>query len=337
MSGRPHTAQSRAKLSEIGKTRAQTPETRAKLAAARLGKTHTAESRAIMSAARKGKPSPNKGRTASDATRAALSAAAKARWADPSHRAVMLAAIKPVSHVRPPSTWTPERIARLRDLWPDVSLSAADIGRDLGASKGAVVCKARRMGLPARPSPLSAASPTRNRGGNGGRPHTPETKERLRQMALARAPMPGRGQAIKAGMPVSWTPERLDLLRALWPRLDMTMPQIVARVGLGRSTINRKVREMALPPRRAAKGEGKARPSRAVQPVVIKQAPAIEAIPLPPDGGTTGEGGCRFPLWPSGPVPKPALFCGQPRARARSYCPCHVAVCFTPRRLAEAA
>lgn len=336
MSGRPHTAQSRAKLSEIGKTRAQTPETRAKLAAARLGKTHTPESRAIMSAARKGKPSPLKGRKSSDATRAALSAAATARWADPVGRAVMLAAIKPPQG-QPTSTWTPERTGLLRDLWPDLALSAADIGRRLGVSKGAAVCKAHRLGLPRRPSPLSAASPTRNRGGNGGRAHTPETKERLRQMALARAPMPGRGQAIKAGMPMAWTPERLDLLRALWPRLDMTMPQIVARVGLGRSTINRKVREMALPPRRAAKGEGKARPSRAVQPVVIKQAPAIEAIPLPPDGGTTGEGGCRFPLWPSGPVPKPALFCGQPRARARSYCPCHVAVCFTPRRLAEAA
>lgn len=337
MSDRPHTAESRAKLSAAGKARAQTPETRAKLAAARLGKTHTPESRAIMSAARKGKPSPMKGRTVSDETRARNSAAAKARWADPERRAVMLAAIKPPARHLSSATWTPERTARLRDLWPDVSLSAADIGRELGVSKGAVVSKVRRLGLPARSSPLSSASPTRNRGGNGGRAHTPETKERLRQMAMARAPMPGHGQAIKAGMPVSWTLERLDLLRTLWPRLDMTMPQIAARVGLGRSTIKRKVRDLGLPPRRAAKGEGNAEPQRAVQPVVIKRAPTVEAIPLPPDGGTTGESGCRFPLWPSGRVPKPALFCGQPRTRARSYCPCHVAVCFTPRRVAEAA
>ncbi len=330
-------AQSRAKLSEAGKARAQTPETRAKLAAARLGKTHTPESRAIMSAARKGKPSPMKGRTASDETRARNSTAAKARWADPECRAVMLAAIKPLQG-QPTSTWTPERTGLLRDLWPDLALSAADIGRRLGVSKGAAVCKAHRLGLLRRPSPLSAASPTRNRGGNGGRAHTPETKERLRQMALARAPMPGRGQAIKAGMPMAWTPERLDLLRALWPRLNMTMPQIVARVGLGRSTINRKVRELELPPRRAPKGEGKARPQRLVRPAAVPMPVAVESIPAPPDGGTTGDAGCRFPLWGSDRTPgTPFLFCGQPRARARSYCPCHVAVCFAPRGLAEAA
>lgn len=337
MSGRPHTAETRAKLAEAGRKRAQTAETRAKLAVARLGKTHTPESRAIMSAARKGKPSAMKGRTVSDDTRARNSAAAKARWADPESRAAMLAAIKPPPLHLSSLTWPPERVARLRELWPDVSLSAADIGRKLGVSKGAVACKARRLGLPSRPSPLSSASPTRNRKGNRGRAHTPETRERLRQMALARAPMPGRSEAIKAGMPVAWTPERVDLLRALWPRLHLTVPQVVARVGLSRTTVNRKVRELGLPPRRAANGTARAKPSRAVQQVAARVPVAVERIPAPPDGGTTGERGCRFPLWPSGPAPRPALFCGQPRVGARSYCPCHVAVCFTPRHVAEAA
>lgn len=238
VSGRPHTPESRAKLAEAGRKRAQTAETRAKLAAARLGKTHTLESRAIMSAARKGKPSPMKGRTVSDETRAKNSTAAKARWADLECRAVMLAAIKPPPRHLSSLTWPPERVARLRELWP---------------------------------------------------------------------------------------------------RPDMTALQVFARVGLSKSTVNRKVRELGLPPRRAANGTAKAKPSRAVQQVAARVPVAVERIPAPPDGGTTGERGCRFPLWPTGPAPRPALFCGQPRVGARSYCPCHVAVCFTPRRVAEAA
>ena len=49
--------------------------------------------------------------------------------------------------------WGEETIARLRMLW-DEGLSTAEIGRRLGASKNAVVGKAHRLDLPARPSPI---------------------------------------------------------------------------------------------------------------------------------------------------------------------------------------
>jgi len=49
--------------------------------------------------------------------------------------------------------WTDDTIARLRDLWAD-GLSTAEIGRRLGVSKNAVVGKAHRLSLPARPSPI---------------------------------------------------------------------------------------------------------------------------------------------------------------------------------------
>ena len=49
--------------------------------------------------------------------------------------------------------WNDETIARLRLLW-DEGLSTAEIGRRLGVSKNAVVGKAHRMTLPARPSPI---------------------------------------------------------------------------------------------------------------------------------------------------------------------------------------
>ena len=49
--------------------------------------------------------------------------------------------------------WNDETIGRLRTLW-DEGLSTAEIGRRLGVSKNAVVGKAHRMTLPARPSPI---------------------------------------------------------------------------------------------------------------------------------------------------------------------------------------
>ena len=58
--------------------------------------------------------------------------------------------------------WAEETITRLRALW-DEGLSTAEIGRRLGVSKNAVVGKAHRLDLPARPSPI-------RRDGSGGTP-----------------------------------------------------------------------------------------------------------------------------------------------------------------------
>lgn len=49
--------------------------------------------------------------------------------------------------------WDAETIVRLRALW-DEGHSTAEIGRRLGVSKNAVVGKAHRLDLPARPSPI---------------------------------------------------------------------------------------------------------------------------------------------------------------------------------------
>jgi GcrA cell cycle regulator len=62
--------------------------------------------------------------------------------------------------------WTEEFIVRLRVLWSE-GHSTAEIGRRLGVSKNAVVGKAHRLDLPARPSPI-------RRDGNGpSRPRPP--------------------------------------------------------------------------------------------------------------------------------------------------------------------
>jgi GcrA cell cycle regulator len=49
--------------------------------------------------------------------------------------------------------WTEDTIAKLRALWAE-GLSTAEIGRRLNVSKNAVVGKAHRLELPARPSPI---------------------------------------------------------------------------------------------------------------------------------------------------------------------------------------
>ncbi len=61
-------------------------------------------------------------------------------------------------------TWTDERISELARLW-DTGQSASAIGRILGVSKNAVVGKAHRMRLAARPSPIrqERRAPSRRR------------------------------------------------------------------------------------------------------------------------------------------------------------------------------
>jgi GcrA cell cycle regulator len=60
--------------------------------------------------------------------------------------------------------WTEDVIVRLRALWAE-GHSTAEIGRRLGVSKNAVVGKAHRLELPARPSPIrrDGAGPARAR------------------------------------------------------------------------------------------------------------------------------------------------------------------------------
>ena len=54
--------------------------------------------------------------------------------------------------------WTEEVILRLRGLWTE-GHSTAEIGRRLGVSKNAVVGKAHRLDLAARPSPIRRDGP----------------------------------------------------------------------------------------------------------------------------------------------------------------------------------
>ncbi len=55
--------------------------------------------------------------------------------------------------------WNQETIARLHALWAE-GHSTAEIGRRMSVSKNAVVGKAHRLNLPARPSPIRRTGTT---------------------------------------------------------------------------------------------------------------------------------------------------------------------------------
>lgn len=76
-------------------------------------------------------------------------------------------------------TWTDARSEQLRELWADRTLTAAEIGRRIGATKNAVLGQAHRMGLPSK---IAGRIP----------------KERPQQE------------------PLPWTEERVAELRRLW-------------------------------------------------------------------------------------------------------------------------
>lgn len=84
--------------------------------------------------------------------------------------------------------WTDEIVARLRVLW-DEGHSTAEIGRRLAVSKNAVVGKAHRLDLPARPSPIR-----RDTGG----PRPPRAPRRVSGPTLPPLPLPRPRPAMAA-------------------------------------------------------------------------------------------------------------------------------------------
>jgi GcrA cell cycle regulator len=89
--------------------------------------------------------------------------------------------------------WSDDRMAELRRLWVDTSLSSRDIAARLGMSNGAVCGKARRLGLPMR-----VDLGRRNNGGRKFRQVQPVTVAAV----VARRTPAKQGKAVSAAPPV---------------------------------------------------------------------------------------------------------------------------------------
>lgn len=111
--------------------------------------------------------------------------------------------------------WNDEAIARLRMLW-DEGHSTAEIGRRMAVSKNAVVGKAHRLNLPARPSPIRRDAA----GGSSPRAATPK-----RVTGPTLPPLQASAESIREPAPpaprpepVVRVPERAPILRQVTPQ-----------------------------------------------------------------------------------------------------------------------
>jgi GcrA cell cycle regulator len=117
--------------------------------------------------------------------------------------------------------WTEEAIATLRQLWAE-GHSTAEIGRRMGISKNAVVGKAHRLNLAARPSPIRRVP------GQAPAPRAPRLAPRpamprpMPMLPVVRAPLGERPQPL-APRPAQAPPQprpaplRLGNSTCCWP------------------------------------------------------------------------------------------------------------------------
>ena len=105
--------------------------------------------------------------------------------------------------------WGPDAIETLRALWAE-GLSTAEIGRRMGVSKNAVVGKAHRLNLPARPSPI------RRDGASTPRPAVPRVAVRRSLPPRPVAPPPPPAPVAPRPAPVRHV-SRAGLRSCSWP------------------------------------------------------------------------------------------------------------------------
>lgn len=117
--------------------------------------------------------------------------------------------------------WSETTIVRLRELWTE-GHSTAEIGRRLGVSKNAVVGKAHRLDLPARPSPI-------RRDAEGGEARRPASR-RVEGPTLP--PLSSTSTPISAATPVATAAPVPAPARPVAPppRIQVVAPRPYARV-----------------------------------------------------------------------------------------------------------
>ncbi len=121
--------------------------------------------------------------------------------------------------------WTEDAIATLRQLWSE-GLSTAEIGRRMGISKNAVVGKAHRLNLAARPSPIRrvpSAAPSPRPARRAARPAMPRPSPMMAGTPMAPRPPADRPAPVVPMRPPP-QPLRLGNGTCCWPLGDPGTP-----------------------------------------------------------------------------------------------------------------
>jgi GcrA cell cycle regulator len=201
-------------------------------------------------------------------------------------------------------SWTEERIERLKKMWQDGS-TASQIADELGGvSRNAVIGKAHRLGLEARPSPVKPG----------------EEKEHRAPAAAAPAPKPAPAErpAPKAAAPAAETPAPAQPAQAS-PRRASAHDMQYRSIGPG----------------------GFIRQGPGEQQAPIPPAPPRRLVPAKPspevaDKTSLLELNDRICKWPMGHPGEPDFhFCGAPSNPGFPYCVEHCGVAYQaqlPRR-----
>ena len=197
--------------------------------------------------------------------------------------------------------WSDEVINQLRALW-DEGHSTAEIGRRLGVTKNAIVGKAHRLDLPARPSPIRRdpdAAPVRR---------TPV--RRVEGPTLP--PLPSAVADAEAGLPVFTDP------------LPVRQPDFAMPGG----AVPQPQRQPVL-----------ARPIAATPPLARPIVPGPRAVPPPPPpprpvpAAPRPYGRVVTCCWPIGePGTAEFHFCDVPSEPGRPYCEEHVKIAYVKVR-----
>jgi GcrA cell cycle regulator len=201
-------------------------------------------------------------------------------------------------------SWTEERIERLKKMWQDGS-TASQIADELGGvSRNAVIGKAHRLGLEARPSPVKPG----------------EEKEHRAPAAAAPAPKPAPAErpAPKAAAPAAESPAPAQPAQAS-PRRASAHDMQYRSIGPG----------------------GFIRQGPGEQQAPIPPAPPRRLVPAKPspevaDKPSLLELNDRICKWPMGHPGEPDFhFCGAPSNPGFPYCVEHCGVAYQaqlPRR-----
>jgi GcrA cell cycle regulator len=224
------------------------------------------------------------------------------------------------AHMRPGKSFTDEKRAELRKLWPDETISIKAMQKRWRMDRGTIQAEAYRLGLGDRPALVLPMQQPRI----GTRPPATERKD-------------------------VWSEERKQLLRKLWAT-GMSATLIGQRMGIGKSSVLGMKHRLGLPLRNAPATGDKRKPST-LTPHPPRQkgtgvlvGPTLDVVPPPPVVrpaftvvGTVRA--CAWPMWGhrerSGGIN--ARFCCEPTIAGRSYCGSHCAQAYVPARSREIA